>query len=466
MFQCCKQVLLTYLTRKLFWLFAVLYLLSIPMGVTFSRWGKETAEVFPLVLQVFFLGAYLSFGIGAHLKQQFANPRAKMFPGFARPHLLVGVGAILLLTTASALIAAWPSNIPLLGLMAFILHINSLALWLGANPKPLPLTAFMATVLLLPTSGIGRALFVEITMGREPILAASMLMAHLFGLGVLVLDMAELDEDRLDYERVQAFNMWDMRAGPQRAFNRNVAKSGNWLIRFVSWFASHELERATRRVEGRPINRLKLLALGDNWPNPMALNLVIFGAIVLGLVWVGRSWFGNEQIAKGMLMQGIPMSMAFVWGSWLAWMQRWPRLGYESLRPVSRQEWVWENGVAIAKTMVVNHVIALTLLTGILLAVLPDFASSPKLWQTLVVVTAAQVAAFGLMSWVVSFGSVMATAFMTAPLVTAPAFGVLAISEKAESAAVIVLCLSAGCIIFGVLMSRMAYTKWCRMDLP
>lgn len=466
MWNCCQQVLKTYLTRKVFWFFAALYATSIPMTISAASGNKEVAKALPVMLQGFFFGAYLCFGLGVHLKQQFANPRAKTMPGFATPHLIVGIGGVVVLSVLSSLMSALSSGSSPMGFLALILHVNSLALWLGCNPKPLPFSAFLCTVFGFPISAFGRALFVEIAMTREPILVVTIIAMHLFGLMLLTLDLIDLDEDHLDYSKVQPLGMWDMRASTQRNMQRNFSASHGWMAKALSWASTGALNRASAQPAMTTRQRLALIALGDNWPAPIAVNLLVLALICVSpLIWLGR----QRVVASDEIQQFIrfifPMMMCFVWGVWLTWLQRWPRLGYESLRPVSRSEWVWENGLSNARSMAQHHVFAVVIQVLIALAFTSDVAGDPRFWVSLWWATAAQVLAFGIMAWAASYGSMLVAGLATAPVTMVLAIP-MAILQKDGFQIQHMVWASLMLVLLGIGLTRVAYSKWCRMDLP
>ena len=150
----------------------------------------------------------------------------------------------------------------------------------------------------------------------------------------------------------------------------------------------------------------------------------------------------------------------------MPWMQRWARLGYESLRPISRREWVWENGIAIAKTVMLNQAFAILMQVLIVALLLPQFLTDPVLWEALIWFTGCQILVFGICAWLASYGSILLMSGM---------MGGCSMGLFASWGAPVVhgtwgipltACLSLVASLIGVWVSRVAFKRWCEMDLP
>ena len=273
MWQRFRLIALTYFTRKLLLLFLACYaLITLPLLFIVDHRSDQFALQFGmLVPKVMFLG-YLAFFVGAHLKQQFANPRARLLPGFVGAHLSV-VMLFLVMLVAWAVLPAWgASGMSLLGMAAITLHVGALGLWLGCSPQPIVSVLFIGTVFGPLVSAVGRGLLIEIAAGAEPILALSVISAHVASLVLLMNRLAWLSEDDPDYTKVQALNVWDLRATNQRAFQRNVLANSNWMMSAMMANAGAKLDRAVSVPASTARQRIALFALGDNWPSALLLN--------------------------------------------------------------------------------------------------------------------------------------------------------------------------------------------------
>ena len=466
MWERCRLVALTYFTRKLILLvLAVFALITVPLFfVPNNPTGHLSWKVGMLFPKLFF-SAYVGFFLGAHLKQQFANPRARLLPGFAGPHLVVATLFIVGVVAWSALPAWGTSGISLVGFSAIAIHVAVLGLWLGCSPHPAGIAALLLTI-GLPVTAVGRALVAEIAMGAEPILALSLISAHVASLVLLLNHLVGMNEDDPDYSKVQSLNAFDMRTSTQRNFQRNVSLSGNWMLAALAASATGRLERATSVPATTSRQRAALFGLGDNWPSPFLMNLVVIVLMEVVLLLMGaRDSIQTSQRFRTALLMPMVISFALVWGQWMPWMQRWPRLGYESLRPVSRREWVWENGVAIAKIIARNSAVVTLLQVLIVAFLLPNFLTEPSLWEALIWLLGCQVLLFGVCAWVTSFGSLL-----LASLLISPCFAVLIapfpLSQLSEWGIPLTAVLSLGMSLLGFVSCRFAFKRWCQMDLP
>ena len=473
MWQRFRLIALTYFTRKLLLLFLACYaLITLPfLFIADHRADQFALQFGMLVPKVMFLG-YIAFFVGAHLKQQFANPRARLLPGFVGAHLRV-VMLFFVMLLVWAVLPAWGApGMSLLGMTAITLHVGALGLWLGCSPHPIGFALFIGTVIGPVVSAVGRGLLMEIATGAEPILALSLISAHVASLVLLMNHLVWLSEDDPDYTKVQPLNVWDLRAINQRALQRNMNVSGNWLLSASAWSAAARLERAIAIPAATPRQRIALFALGKSWPSSMLLNQLAIGAVSavsVGVILVNDRFQLSASRDFAWTPKTVMWFSLFVaaWGQWWQLLLRWPRLGYESLRPVSRHEWVWENGVAIAKSVSLNYCAALCIQLLIMAVLLPDALNAPTLWQLLIWITACQVLIFGTLAWLTSYGSMMLLMMcigmgfsLLMPLTLALMRGQLELDLPK------IIGLSVGTAVLGVIVTRQAMKRWCRMELP
>lgn len=470
MWQRCKQVANTYFTRKVLWLFLLLFgLMSLSsFFLSNAPAGDPSRDLMMMLPKLMFL-MYFGFGLGVHLKQQFANPRARLLPGFCGAHLSVAMLLFFAVVAWSALPACWSADVSVLGFSAIALHIGALGLWVGCSPRPVWIAVVMLTI-GLPTTAFGRGLVVEIAMGAEPILALSLISAHVASLVLLLNHLVGMNEDDPDYSQVQSLGAFDMRAATQRNFQRNVSLNGNWMLSLLSASAAGRLERATSVPTTVSRQRVALFGLGDNWPSSFLTNLVVLVSIELALLLMGgRDRIQSSANFRSALFVPMMFSFATVWGQWIPWMQRWPRLGYESLRPVSRHEWVWENGVAIAKSIAWNQAAVILIQVLIVACLLPKFVTDPSLWEALIWISGCQVLVFGVCAWLASYGSILGMC-MGLGMVVGPCICLLnapwGMPLQFGWGIPLAVCWSLVVSLIGVWISRMSFRRWCQMDLP
>ena len=114
-----RQVLRMYInTRWQSWMLAVFWLVMLgemilmcgPASYWPSKWRVQLLEigVRALVMPTFWLG----LAVASLLKLQFANPRARLLPGFAAPHLIVAGATIAAAVAGSTWAIVWTSAAP------------------------------------------------------------------------------------------------------------------------------------------------------------------------------------------------------------------------------------------------------------------------------------------------------------------------------------------------------------------
>ncbi len=469
MWQRCKQVAITYLTRKMLWLFLLPFgLLSLFSFFERNVPAGNPSQYLAMLLPKLMFLMYVGFGLGAHLKQQFANPRSRLLPGFCGVHLSVVMLFFIAVVAWSALPACWVSDVSFLGLSALALHIGAMGLCVGCSPHPAWIVVAILTF-CLPASAWGRGLVAEITTGAEPILALSLISAHVASLVLLLNHLVGLNEDDPDYSKVQPFNALDLRAATQRNFQRNVSLNGNWMLSLLSVSASGRLERATSVPATVSRQRVALFGLGDNWPSPFLMNMLVIVVVELVLLLMGgRDRIQSPASFRSALFAPMMISFALVWAQWVPWMHRWSRLGYESLRPVSRHEWVWENGVAIAKGIAWNQAVVTLIQIVIVAFLFPTFLTELSLWEALIWISGCQVLLFGVCAWLTSHGSLLLVS-----MVMTPCFVILVAPWMTSSSPLqiawsvpLTVCLSLVMSLIGAACCRSAFKRWCQMDLP
>ena len=443
---------------------------------------REIAGLFPPPLVVMFLGIFL----GAYLKQQFANPRARLIPGFAAPHLLVSMLFFVAVLAFSVLPMLRNPAMSLAGRSAISLHVGMVGLWAGCRASNAATVVALLTF-ILPTTAVGRGLVDGIATGAAPILVFSLISAHVASLILLLRHLVEMNEDDPVYAKAQSLDAWNMgRATTQRNFQRDAAMRGNWMLPAQLASAAKRLERVTAVPARTPRQRVALFGLGDNYPSPFLMGMSVYALMeVVVLLLVGLDSIRSTRIFRTAL--SVPMILSFGWVlvPWTVWLQRWPRLGYESLRPVSRHDWVWENGAAIAKALVRIQVVWALMHVLIVAVLLPKFLTEPLLWEALIKSLGLQVLLFGVSAWLASYGmltmlmgmvmvmgmgmEIMGGMGTVIEMVIGQPFGVQHPpweSLQLGSGIPLTLCLSVGMSLLGFVICRFAFRRWCQMDLP
>jgi hypothetical protein len=150
---------------------------------------------------------------------------------------------------------------------------------------------------------------------------------------------------------------------------------------------------------------------------------------------------------------------------WFTAYRRWGRLGYESLRPATRRQWVLENAAAMLMKIGQIQVLWLLIQGSVLFIYFPEFRTSRVLPETIACWLGWQTLIFGISAWIASFGSFgLKMSIMGAMLGLVSMSWVFSrlLNEQQSRELWLVTGISTGAIGLG--MCVVAYRRWCRID--
>lgn len=463
------HVLVTYATRRLhmFILFVIMVVGVFMIYVAGSGdRGSDSSDIrpilpppllFPVVMLNLSLGAFL----GAFLKQQMATYRAALVPGYRTPHL-IAAAVVVLFPLAVFTVTAAVGSLPLPGIIALLSFAAMTGLYGGNGSQPafLPTFAFLMATFFVPHL---RAAVFEMLNGQQPGMAWSLISTALAGTALLFHRLATLTEDDPDFGKVMPMDPWDLRASAVRTQTRAVMQRSSGINLLMTAPVSRRLDRITNQPATTSWQRVTLLRLSDDAPvNVWGLTgvLTTFGiaSLVPAAVLVDRQVALKSVFMLITIANIVQINLTF---------RRWSRLGYESLRPQTRQQWVIENALAIICNCIVLQAAMLTL-NGILISIfLQGAISTPLIVNTLLLFVSIQMLIFGLCSWLASFGSLILTILATGVLVafTIPSSITLTNQQLDWHGIPVTLALAGITSIIGIAFCWMAYRRWCRIDL-
>ncbi|MEZ6125653.1 MAG: hypothetical protein R3C49_21115 [Planctomycetaceae bacterium] len=346
------QVLNTYLTRRLLMLASVgmLAISVLPIAVWWLV-GKAGSADSRQSMFGFFL-AFPAMFLGAHVKQQLATHEASLVPGYRGPHLVVAA-LTFLVPVLCAFVAAPAAGGSIVGHASLLLLVCLMFFHLMAAPSGWNgvVVAFIYLPMLITAF---RLVVQQVLEGKLPGLAWCLLSAEA-AIGVLLFHrLANLTEDDPSYGDVIPMNAWDMRAAEVRRRNRaQLQKSPKMMLTLIA-AESKRLDKLTAEPATSRRQRVALLQMAGDWPislmSVFVMIIVMESLPLLAPRVVDRlnPITTNDALAMA-LVWPIMLSLGVAWALWLPQSQRLSRLGYESLRPSSRREWVQENGLAIIR---------------------------------------------------------------------------------------------------------------------
>ncbi len=415
--------------------------------------------------------------VTSQVKEQIADPRSALTPGFRTPHLIVG-GVLLTATTLGlASYIAWRSahieggfGWPALriwppGYVAIVMISAAAMAWMGYLQSPPFIFCVMAlgAVFVMP---ISEPLNWQTISGRAPVTACVMLALALASLIALWWRMALLNEEMREYHRLDSFspNLKLSMTG-DRFYRRSAAAEVGW---FNEWLrGAGRIDRA-RNVLGASLMRRAAhwrLAISFARANPL------FGAL-FGMMLLVMDYFGGLHEGKGEqgVLIAVPILIGLVVPMLIAgctWPRRWYTLAQDALRPATRRQFLAEQGAAMGWELMS---LWFWITVGALLPTIwyrPHWLLSATTLAMLALTAAEQVLLFAVFVWIARYrGTLFFTWTLT--LLAVAAAGFLFVHEIGHAddrlripsplviAAVLVVALP-------VLVD--AYRRWLRTDL-
>jgi hypothetical protein len=280
----------------------------------------------------------ISFWVTSVAKWQFVNPRARLLPGFAAPHLaiimawfFVGYGLIPLVTGVfSPGIAALPA-------LAYGVLCGSMFVWAMHTGRPFPMFLGLAAYFSPAIPSLG-----AFWSGGTPILLLiqiSLIIVGLIALGAWLRELSRLTEDSEAYIIPTTAQSGSASRMEKSEARRNLATqiSRSWLTtRVIDWWVDPLKARRARSVR----ERQKLLRFGQSG-TPAWLRSLWILAIMIAVIGFNYL-FTRQSVSSVPIIVPTALVFSFVAPSITAQllaMQR-PRMSTELLWPLTRREYI------------------------------------------------------------------------------------------------------------------------------
>lgn len=338
------QVFRTYYTRRDYWFFALCVIPGLAPLIVLGP-SKNPIGIFENMFPVLLINMLIGFIVGMQIKIQFANPRARLLPGFSAAHLIVPASMI-----TAAMLLEWRIanvySVPYFALAGYALFLIAAASWIFSIMRQdcnFLFMVFMFGSMFLPkyfvvpflTSGI----FVSVATFCIGFVALAALGARL----------VMLSEEMPEYAIVMPASMWDFmsraaRRDRGRLEAQMIARSRirTWLqdIIFLPVFQNKTALNPPRRF------LLNQLARGFS---SVFIAITLF-AIILIYFWIPHLFsmsMGNTSNAMNigntsnvtpsfLILSYLTLMMINMNGG--SWLRRLPYLARESLFPISRTD--------------------------------------------------------------------------------------------------------------------------------
>jgi hypothetical protein len=465
-----RAALRTYTTRGVFWLLAAVWLLW--FVITAPTRNPASPSAFDLV---FYLVISAMFGCAMvkQLKSQFVNPRARLLPHFAAPHLVVAGAMAVAIVVLPALVIASSnvsSGLAMVGLGLALLVFNAWSSYRDDSLLP------RAAVIVTMVAGWAAAQYYTdrvlwllwLGLVDNPIVALGALGIGLAGLGALGVRLWMLSEEMPEYahhvlgSRSDTTSLVGKRAQRQwegRQIARSPIMAGLLDVQFRLFLRGAAACRPLRHLFLRRVTQGGFGVLGA----PLLLQFTLLMVFASG--WPGTSARPCAPEAAPLVAVWVILAaMAFLGASW---MRPAPHLARESLYPRGRKGFVRD---LICTSTIDTAGLAAGYCGGIIVG-LALFASQEPIMPVAVAYLAttlpALLAACGCVPWLASLRSLGDLVVGLIPvgylsLVLALAAD-SAIEDLSRPTALAVIAAMTAATLAGVYWST--YWRWCHLDL-
>jgi hypothetical protein len=439
---------------------------------------------FAVQYSMLFLGGTLAAWVGpiisAHAKEQMADSRSRLTPGFRVPTLVVAALLFVIVVFGLPWLTihrlhelpkgfGWPEvHATLGGFLALVLSAAVLLAWM-THSQSIAFIACAVGTTLIAMNQAGRDRVSEILAGGHPIDRAVLIAASLAALVALWWRLALMHEEMSEYWKVESFNTrLRVAMTGDRYMRRAAAMETGWLAAamrgadrlntpLANIFAASFWRRARHW-------RMVVANANANWSTSLVLAAMLMIIYFLVPDHSRDTQLGLLIIIPTIISLCLPIIMTAT-----QWPHRWFVIAGESLRPsASRAAFLREQGAAMALE-VANLWLWLTIgafLCGLIIE--PKLVLSRQVAGALMLSAAAQVWLFGFniwmlrlrRSWFLNFGA------MIPSILAAVWFVFWQVNDWKDAMTRTPSPLWAGVmVIAGVSLTFDAYRRWLRTDL-
>ncbi len=335
-----EQVAQTYLTRRSLWAVGAFALLS--FGVALAVSILEPNEPIGALPIVGVAAAVTGYALGIHAKSQFGNPRARLLPGFNRPHIAVLAAILIAWCGVCPLVVALAGRWSLLGALAFSIAGTAAGIW--AMHRPRAITIALAFVIFL-SFGTPPTIDFWVRPASTPAVAAARLAIFVIAWGSIAYwlhRLKVLGEEDVDYLR-PALTQYGSRAqlaGQQASCaSGRILVPGSWQSRLADF-----LHDAVSYVPATTIAARQRLLRDGLLASPLWVRAAGVAAIGLGLLAITALLGMSFSVGAGLdLRHNTPMLGVMIFataamGNGQLAIRR-PRMSQELMLPLRRQDY-------------------------------------------------------------------------------------------------------------------------------
>jgi hypothetical protein len=414
--------------------------------------------------------------LGVLLRDNIAHPWASVLPRYREKHLLVATLIALFFLGIPMFSMAFVGNSDIAPTSVAVIFLTCLAAGLWTLHKPLMgvLVFLFLVFVMAPSSSSPK--FVAFLTGTNPVASAGLLSMSLLALWALARRLLALNEDLFEYAVARAWGDFLRGRGhakttadylaalpaDQRAILQNFDQRQSLFTNLK------QVDNLSGYSERSLWQRLQLWRLGTA---PTRTSVSVGIQIVILFIMIPPFVFlpplaGAENPARNIVVNFSVMVMTNPFNTWLFWINRLHRLGNESLRPRTRQEFVRELGLALVWD-IIQCWVGGVLFMGIAAAIwAPELLQTKNIILFILGTGAGQLCAFAMYAMLgirfLKRGMVASVACAFCPFLAMAIwmlFFVQLIGVELNIAIASVLATAS------VATVPLAYHRWCRVDL-
>ncbi len=462
-------VLLTYATRRAMQLIlgggGIIYALAIFVlaMVTDSRTAlPERVDAAFFILA--FPAGFIAYLLATQAKWQFVDPRARLLPRFATPHLAVILGVALVGLLFMPGLAAIASRLSLLGYLAFNIAFAASFIW-SIHGSGLATIVFMIMMFTLWSDQVRSLWILPSCVAQYFPLHLIVFVAGWAAFAAWLLRLSRLNEESDDYNipvQAQYGSATRMeRSQASRNILRHKFANGLWKGGPSDWW--HDRLRNYRTRSFRERQRLFRYGFAAI---PAELNALWFATVMLVILVINSRTAASE--ATRALTFGALAPMVFLPAMFpgLSLAMRRARLTQELLLPLSRTQFI--NGVflELARQTLVAIIAMLAFAIIALVALPADFPETSRLLAGLVLLAAVQPYFFGVATYSARWQSAMARLVIAMaammPVFMACSFALIMLQRTGPLPTLLI---AAAVFPVGVLVAAKSRQAWLNAEL-
>ena len=446
-----RHVAMTYLGNRKLWVLGAFsgWMLLMCVGMRAGT-NAPPVGVWPINACLSCGMVLAGMGVWGHAKTQFADPRARLTPDFAGPHLVMAwiASAVMILIWGAGI---WfVLQIGFTGSLAVACLLFAAAGWLVYGESWVAALLLVASI-FGAASESGQQVFAALFAPSAWLTSTGIVAASLAGLGVLGARIAAITEENPAYRRQV------MRSEQLAWHHPSTAQPPQRMGRFSGNFVDSRMRNYLARRPGwlRRVERWRMPLT----PMPLWIPmLLMIGVSVMFQRKGGQFEFAWMQCGIAAI---VPLSV---------WRKRRAMLAQELLRPIDRKTFLRELGAALALDMIDIMGMATVFILVVYAVLKPRQLSEPQPWLMMATVWSAATITFGCGAWLlrvrseVTFFVGTILALMATNMVLIFPIGLTEIKDMQQYGHLVRL-VPPACLAVGLVISGLAYRRWLTADM-